>query len=145
MARTIEALKVCAGKIRRRGVTHVRAVATEACRRAANCEAFLDNVRRETGIELEIISQNEEAALAVCGCAPLIDPDIPDILLFDIGGGSTEICWLKTQPAGAAGARRVAGPAPAPSLYSWLSVPLGVLPLSERYCTEPHGPGPHAP
>src|SRR3546814_17931973 len=79
MARTIEPLKVCAGKIRRRGVTHVRAVATEACRRAANCEAFLDNVRRATGIALEIISQTEAAALAVVGCAPLTDPDIPDI------------------------------------------------------------------
>src|SRR3546814_16237886 len=107
MARTIEALKVCAGKIRRRGVTHVRAVATEACRRAANCEAFLDEVRRETGIELEIISQNEEAAQAICGCAPLIDPDIPDILVFDIGGGSTEICWLKAP--GGAGAGEGAG------------------------------------
>src|SRR3546814_21058329 len=90
-------------------------------------EAFLDNVRLETGIELEIISQNEEAALAVCGCAPLIDPDIPDILLFDIGGGSTEICWLKTQPAGAAGAGSVAGQAPELSLYAWLSVPIGVI------------------
>src|SRR3546814_18187217 len=121
MARTIEALKVCAGKIRRRGVTHVRAVATEACRRAANCEAFLDNVRRETGIELEIISQNEEAALAVCGCAPLIDPDIPDILLFDkIGrascrervGQSCSSRWAayhlkKNQYAGQVAARRL--------------------------------------
>ena len=70
MARTLEALKVCSSKIRRRGVTQVRAVATEACRRAANCEDFLDQVRRQTGIELEIISQNEEAKLAVCGCAP---------------------------------------------------------------------------
>lgn len=126
MARTIEALKICAGKIRRRGVTRLRAVATEACRRAANCEDFLDAVRRATGIELEIISQNEEAALAICGCAPLIDPDIPDILLFDIGGGSTEICWLKGEPA-------AAGQAPALSLYAWLSVPIGVITLSERH------------
>ena len=74
MDRTLEALKICAGKIRRRGVTELRAVATEACRRAANCEDFLDKVRRETGIELEIISQNEEAKLAICGCAPLIPP-----------------------------------------------------------------------
>jgi exopolyphosphatase/guanosine-5'-triphosphate,3'-diphosphate pyrophosphatase len=129
MARTIEALRVCAGKIRRRGVTQVRAVATEACRRAANCQDFLDAVRRETGIELEIISQNEEAALAVCGCAPLIDPDVPDILLFDIGGGSTEICWLKASPDGAAASPRAA----ALSLYAWLSVPIGVITLAERY------------
>ena len=129
MARTIEALKICAGKIRRRGVTRVRAVATEACRRAANCQDFLDEVRRETGIELEIISQNEEAALAICGCAPLIDPETPDILLFDIGGGSTEICWLKSAPgldAAATGAAEL-------SLFAWLSVPIGVITLAERH------------
>src|SRR3546814_3418748 len=66
---------------------------------------------------------------------------IPDILLFDIGGGSTEICWLKTQPAGAAGAGSVAGQAPALSLYAWLSVPIGVITLSERYRTERYGTG----
>ena len=134
MARTIEALKICAGKIRRRGVTQLRAVATEACRRATNCEDFLGEVRRETGIELEIISQNEEAALAICGCAPLFDPDIPDILLFDIGGGSTEICWLKAQPGVRAG--EGTGAAPELSLYAWLSVPIGVITLSERYGAE---------
>jgi exopolyphosphatase/guanosine-5'-triphosphate,3'-diphosphate pyrophosphatase len=129
MARTIEALKICAGKIRRRGVTQMRAVATEACRRAANCEDFLAAVKRATGIELEIISQNEEAALAICGCAPLIDPDIPDLLLFDIGGGSTEICWLKVepQPDGVAG-----GPAEL-VMHGWLSVPIGVITLAERH------------
>lgn len=139
MARTIEALKICAGKISRRRVTHVRAVATEACRRAANCEAFLDAVRRETGIELEIISQNEEAALAICGCAPLFTPDIPDILLFDIGGGSTEICWLKAESAeGAppAGGLQDPGSGLRPaglSLYAWLSVPIGVITLMEKH------------
>src|SRR3546814_14392527 len=64
-----------------------------------------------------------------------------DILLFDIGGGSTEICWLKTQPAGAAGAGSVAGQAPELSLYAWLSVPIGVITLSERYGTERHCTG----
>ena len=138
MARTLEALKICAGKIRRRGVTRVRAVATEACRRADNCEEFLDQVRRQTGIELEIISQNEEAALAICGCAPLIDPDIPDILLFDIGGGSTEICWLKAQPSGLGPGAGPAGnggmmPAAELSLFAWASVPIGVITLAERH------------
>ena len=137
MARTIEALKVCAGKIRRRGVTQLRAVATEACRRAANCEDFLAAVKRATGIELEIISQNEEAALAICGCAPLVDPDIPDILLFDIGGGSTEICWLKVGPpsGGAAGGQAEL------AMHGWLSVPIGVISLSERYGAERPGGG----
>jgi exopolyphosphatase / guanosine-5'-triphosphate,3'-diphosphate pyrophosphatase len=129
MDRTLEALQVCAGKIRRRGVTRVRAVATEACRRAINCEDFLDQVRRRTGIELEIISQNEEAKLAVCGCAPLIDPEIPDILLFDIGGGSTEICWLKVGP----GPEGQGPGATEMSLHAWASVPIGVITLAERH------------
>jgi len=129
MDRTLDALQICASKIRRRGVTRVRAVATEACRRATNCDDFLDQVRRKTGIELEIISQNEEAKLAVCGCAPLIDPDVPDILLFDIGGGSTEICWLKVGPGGDA-----TGGAPSEmSLFAWASVPIGVITLAERH------------
>lgn len=133
MARTIEALKICAGKIRRRGVTRMRAVATQACRQAANCEDFLAAVKRATGIELEIISQNEEAALAICGCAPLIDPAIPDILLFDIGGGSTEICWLKVEPqqrGGLPGEREGPGEL---AMHGWMSVPVGVITLAERY------------
>jgi exopolyphosphatase/guanosine-5'-triphosphate,3'-diphosphate pyrophosphatase len=133
MSRTLEALKVCAAKIRRRGVTRVRAVATEACRRADNCGDFLERVRRETGIELEIISQNEEAALAICGCAPLIDPDIPDILLFDIGGGSTEICWLKAEPAPGGPADGAPLAAAELSLFAWASVPIGVITLAERH------------
>jgi exopolyphosphatase/guanosine-5'-triphosphate,3'-diphosphate pyrophosphatase len=140
MARTIEALKVCAGKISRRGVTHVRAVATEACRRAGNCEAFLDEVRRATGIELEIISQNEEAALAICGCAPLFAPDIPDILLFDIGGGSTEICWLKAEPAPQGSAQPLEL-----TLHAWLSVPIGVITLAEKHGPRMSGPGETGP
>jgi exopolyphosphatase/guanosine-5'-triphosphate,3'-diphosphate pyrophosphatase len=111
----------------------VRAVATEACRRADNCEDFLERVRRETGIELEIISQNEEAALAICGCAPLIDPDIPDILLFDIGGGSTEICWLKAEPAPGGPADGAPLAAAELSLFAWASVPIGVITLAERH------------
>lgn len=141
MTRTVEALKVCAGKIRRRGVTRLRAVATEACRRADNCEDFLERVRRETGIELEIISQNEEAALAICGCAPLVDPDIPDILLFDIGGGSTEICWLKARPAHGMGDGAISLAAAELSLYAWASVPIGVITLTERYGSELDGGG----
>ncbi len=129
MDRTLDALKVCAAKIRRRGVTQIRAVATEACRQAANCDDFLDQVRSETGIELEIISQSEEAKLAICSCAPLIDPAIPDILVFDIGGGSTEICWLKAQSGEGEGQSRLTEL----SLFAWSSVPIGVISLAERY------------
>ena len=93
MDRTLAALAVCAGKIAgRRGLVG-RYVATEACRRAANCEAFLARVRDGLGLDIEIISTAEEARLVVTGCAPLLDPRIPYAVVFDIGGGSTEIVW----------------------------------------------------
>src|SRR5437868_12082425 len=95
MARTIEALKVCAGKIGQRKVMAGRYVATEACRRAENCTEFLDRVRDEIGIELEIISTAEEARLVVAGCAPLLHSRIPYALVFAIGRGSTAIVWLR--------------------------------------------------
>jgi exopolyphosphatase / guanosine-5'-triphosphate,3'-diphosphate pyrophosphatase len=99
MDRSVEALHVCSAKLRRRMVTRFRGVATEACRRAGNGAEFLGRVARETGIALEIIAPHEEAELALAGCAPLLDPAIPRAILFDIGGGSTEVIWL-TQEAG---------------------------------------------
>src|SRR6516165_5606151 len=94
MMRTLEALKICADKIAARKVAAGRYVATEACRRAANCEAFLTRVQEEVGLEIEIISSREEARLVVAGCAPLLHPRIPYAIVFDIGGGSTEIVSL---------------------------------------------------
>ena len=128
MARTVEALGICAAKMRRRRVTWLRAVATEACRRAANCDAFLDRVARETGIDLEIISNNEEANLAIYGCAPLLDRKVPHALVFDIGGGSTELGCMRVPPAGRPGGRP-AEPVPC----GWYSIPIGVVTLTERY------------
>jgi exopolyphosphatase/guanosine-5'-triphosphate,3'-diphosphate pyrophosphatase len=93
MTRALDALHVCAAKLRRRAITGFRGVATEACRRAANGTAFLDRVARETGLHLEIIAPHEEAKLALAGCAPLLDPAIRRAVLFDIGGGSTEVIW----------------------------------------------------
>ena len=131
MARTLEALEVCAAKMRRRGVTRLRAVATEACRRAENCGAFLERVAGQTGIELEIISNNEEANLAIYGCAPLLDRGVSHALVFDIGGGSTELGWMEvpdvSEPPGAAGGR--VEPVP----RGWHSIPIGVVTLTERY------------
>jgi exopolyphosphatase/guanosine-5'-triphosphate,3'-diphosphate pyrophosphatase len=131
MDRTLEALKICAAKTRRRGVTQLRAVATEACRRAENCDTFLQRVARETGIELEIISNNEEANLAIYGCAPLLDHGVSHALVFDIGGGSTELGWMQVPDeaveSGATGGR--VEPVP----RAWHSVPIGVVTLTERY------------
>ena len=127
MARTIEALRVCAGKIAQRHVAAGRAVATEACRRAGNCGEFLRRVRDETGIELDIISAAEEARLVVSGCAPLLHPRVPYAVVFDIGGGSTEIVWLRQAR------RRGAVRAPKLEIYDSISLPFGVVTFTERF------------
>lgn len=119
--RTISALKVCAGKMRRRRVTRSRCIATEACRRAANCEEFLGRVRDEAGIDLDIISPAEEAELALAGCLPLLDRDCRRALVFDIGGGSTELMWLGISND------------KAHELLGWTSLPCGVVTLSEEF------------
>jgi exopolyphosphatase / guanosine-5'-triphosphate,3'-diphosphate pyrophosphatase len=125
MTRTIDALKICADKIAARKVAAGRYVATEACRRAANCEAFLAQVDEEVGLEIEIISSREEARLVVAGCAPLLDPRIPNAIVFDIGGGSTEIVWLRLA-RGPDGRRR-------PHILGALSLPFGVVTLTDRF------------
>ena len=121
--RTLDALEICAGKIAYRGVTRARYVATEACRRAENCESFLGRVRRATGIAIETITTEEEARLAVNGCAPLLDPTLPYAIVFDIGGGSTELIWL----------RLPADPAREPEILGVISLPFGVVTFTERY------------
>ncbi len=126
MARTLEALEICAGKIAYRRIALGRYVATEACRRAANCEAFLARVRERVGLELEIISTAEEARLVVAGCAPLLDPRIPYAIVFDIGGGSTEIVWVRLW--GKRDRRRWR-----PQILGSVSLPLGVVTLTDRF------------
>jgi exopolyphosphatase/guanosine-5'-triphosphate,3'-diphosphate pyrophosphatase len=124
MARTLDALKICADKISARRVATGRYVATEACRQAANCGAFLARVREEIGIEIEIISSTEEARLVVTGCAPLLDPRIPYAIVFDIGGGSTEIVWLRLWGGGNRGR---------PEILGSMSLPFGVVTLTDRF------------
>jgi exopolyphosphatase / guanosine-5'-triphosphate,3'-diphosphate pyrophosphatase len=125
MGRTLDALRVCAGKIAHRDVAAGRYVATEACRRAINCGAFLARVRDEFGIELEIISTAEEARLVVTGCAPLLHPRIPYAIVFDIGGGSTEIVWLRHQ--------RLRGAPQRIDILGSISLPFGVVTFTERF------------
>jgi exopolyphosphatase / guanosine-5'-triphosphate,3'-diphosphate pyrophosphatase len=127
MERTIEALRVCAGKIGHRRVAGGRYVATEACRRAANCADFIARVRDEIGIEIEIISTCEEARLVVTGCAPLLHPRIPFAVVFDIGGGSTEIVWLRHGHDGK-GPKRTP-----PEILGSVSLPFGVVTFTERF------------
>ncbi len=121
MDRTIDALKVCAKKIEQRGVTHQRLIATQACRSAANGNSFIDRIKSETGLEFDIISTEEEARLAVEGCAELIDPLAQAALIFDIGGGSTELSWMRRKRDGGF------------ELAAWTSLPLGVVNLAEKY------------
>jgi exopolyphosphatase/guanosine-5'-triphosphate,3'-diphosphate pyrophosphatase len=126
MARTIAALKICARIMARHEVARTRCVATEACRRAVNGVEFLTRVKRVTGIELEIVPQEQEARLALLGCLPLVDEDADHVLLVDIGGGSTESLWLDRS-------RAVGGP----RLRCVASVPIGVVSLSEAFSSEP--------
>jgi exopolyphosphatase/guanosine-5'-triphosphate,3'-diphosphate pyrophosphatase len=132
--RTLEALKVCGSKIRRRRVTRFRAVATEACRRARNGPEFLRRVEQETGIALEVISSSEEAGLALAGCEPLFDPAVPGALVFDIGGGSTELAWSR---AGTGGGGSWGGGGDA----AVTSIPIGVVTLAETYGGDRYGAG----
>jgi exopolyphosphatase/guanosine-5'-triphosphate,3'-diphosphate pyrophosphatase len=125
MDRAIAALSACADKLGRRPVRRFQAVATEACRRAANGAAFLARVEAETGLRPRIISAREEAELAMESCAPLFEVGDRRALLFDIGGGSTEIAWIRVPP------RRGLGRPPA-ELIGYVSLPLGVVTLAER-------------
>ncbi len=118
MDRTLGVLHQCAGILRRRQVTRVRAVTTEACRQARNAEAFLARIQRQTGLRVERIDAREEARLALAGCAPLLDA-VPDrALVFDIGGASSEIMWVDVSTHGI-------------RLLETQSLPLGVISLTE--------------
>jgi len=122
MERTLAALNICADKLQRRNVRLARSVATEACRRAENGYDFIERVRRETGIALDIISAEEEARLAVLGCHILLESGDGPAVIFDIGGGSTELVLVE---AGGAEASRV------PRICDWQSVPWGVVSLTD--------------
>ena len=118
MDRAVAALSICADKLRRRNVSLSRSVATEACRRAKNGERFAERVREETGIALDIIEPAEEARLAVLGCHKLLEPGDGPALIFDIGGGSTELVLVEQAEGG-------------PRIRAWWSAPWGVVSLTE--------------
>ncbi|MSO67858.1 MAG: Ppx/GppA family phosphatase [Pseudolabrys sp.] len=124
--RAIGALAICRNKMKNRGVTRARLIATEACRAAENGDEFLARVREELGIELEVIDRETEARLAATGCTPLMDPQADGVVLFDIGGGSSELVRLNRSQK----TRR--GP-PLPEIRGWISLPHGVVTLAERH------------
>ena len=125
MDRAVGALAICAEKLRRRRVHLARSVATEACRRAENGDEFIDRVHRETGIVLDVISAEEEARLAVLGCHILLEDGIGPALIFDIGGGSTELILIEQG-------------GPVPRILDWESVPWGVVSLTETVGCDEH-------
>jgi exopolyphosphatase/guanosine-5'-triphosphate,3'-diphosphate pyrophosphatase len=134
MDRAIASLQICADRAQRwaenngAGGVRLRAIATEACRQAENGADFIARARAVTGLPLEIINAREEAELAVESCTPLICKTVRRALLFDIGGGSTEIAWVRVQPS------------EAPVLIGYLSLPIGVVTLSERCATSCYSP-----
>jgi exopolyphosphatase/guanosine-5'-triphosphate,3'-diphosphate pyrophosphatase len=127
--RTMSALAICRDKMRARGVTRARLIATEACRSAVNGAEFLNDVRERLGIELEIVDRETEAQLAAVGCGALVDRQAKSIALFDIGGGSTEIVWL----SGEDGAETGEANGEATGIRAWESLRLGVVTLAERF------------
>ena len=127
MDRAVEALSVCAEKLKKRNVVLARSVATEACRQAVNGAQFIERVKRETGIHLDIISPKEEARLAVMGCHALLEQGDGPALIFDIGGGSTELVLVSTTGG-------------VPEILDWVSVPWGVVSLTESERAEAETP-----
>ena len=145
MARTLQALRICQKKLRKHDVRRMRLVATEACRRASNGPQFLRTIARETGLRLEIIPPEEEARLAVISCAPLVSTRTEQLLVVDIGGGSTELVWIDiTRVPRAERPRAImrlhsgfvpdaASPFPAARVVDWISIPLGVATLRDQF------------
>ncbi len=136
MSRTIEALKVCSGKMMSRGVQRSRLIATEACRVAANGDEFISRVQSETGLKLDVINRETEAKLAVSGCASLLDRNCDWALIFDIGGGSSELIWLDLSKAEqvAKGRRTLHDRVETQnSIHAWTSLPIGVVKLAEKF------------
>ncbi|HZY48696.1 MAG TPA: Ppx/GppA phosphatase family protein [Devosia sp.] len=128
MDRTIEALKQCRNKLREHEPARMRLIATEACRAAANGLEFIARIKVETGLELEIVDRQTEAELAVTGCADLIEEASAGALMFDIGGGSSELAWLDFRGGRPRRQGRMAA-----SIRSWQSLPVGVVSIAEKF------------
>ena len=122
--RAVSALSICRDKIAFRHATRLRLIATEACRAAVNADEFLARIETETGIALEIIDRETEASLAMTGCSPLLDSAGRGAILFDIGGGSSELVRIARDPS---------EPDRPPQMAAWMSIPLGVVTLAEKF------------
>ncbi len=128
MQRTFEALRQCRNKLAQHPLTSSRLIATEACRTAANAPQFLGRIKSELGLDLEIIDRQTEAQLAVNGCSDLVENGADGALLFDIGGGSSELAWLDFR-----GGRPRRNAKMSASIRSWQSLPIGVVTIAEKF------------
>ena len=134
MHRTIDALKICEAKLRKANVARSRLIATQACRVAENGDEFLERVRRDVGLEIEVVCRETEARLAVSGCAALIDRHCDLVLVFDIGGGSSELIWLDLNRRRDGWRRSIADRIEAQHcIAAWTSLPVGVVTIAERF------------
>ena len=144
MTRTVQALRICQQKLRRNKVKRMRLVATEACRRALNGAEFMQRIQRETGLHLDIIKPEEEAQLAVISCAPLVSRKTENLLVVDIGGGSTELVWIDLKDVRKkermqaimrlhSGFKQALSELPVAKVVDWISVPLGVATLRDQF------------
>ncbi len=134
IVRAIDALRVCGNKIQRQHAVRSKLVATEACRIADNGAAFITRVNEELGLNLEILSREDEAKLAVCGCASLIDIESDYALVFDIGGGSSELIWLDLGRRRGYWRRSLADRLDAHTcIAAWTSLPVGVVSMAEMF------------
>ena len=144
MSRTIQALRICQQKLKWHQVKRMRLVATEACRRAVNAAEFITRIHRETGLKLDIIEAEEEARLAVISCAPLVSPRTENLLVVDIGGGSTELVWIDLSEVEAENRPRAImelqsgfdenqPKTTGARVVDWISVPLGVATLRDQF------------
>jgi exopolyphosphatase/guanosine-5'-triphosphate,3'-diphosphate pyrophosphatase len=121
LTRTLAAVDEYAAIIARHDVARVRFCATSASRDAANAADFFDGVRARLGIEPEVVSGDEEAALSFDGAVRALQvPPTAPVLVVDIGGGSTEL--ILGAPAG--------GP---PGPASAQSIDIGAVRLTERH------------
>jgi len=115
MNRTILALKFCAEKMSEFNVEHYKAVATAACRMAENRDEFIERIHQESGLTVDVIDESTEAELSLFGCSGLLKPQYPYAIVFDIGGGSTEVIWVSHSTKGS------------PTIIDYVSVPIGVI------------------
>lgn len=124
--RTIRTLSICSDKLKQYNICRHRFVATAACRAASNSKEFIEEIRRKTGLELEVVSPAEEARLAIVACADLLDTSTRYAIAFDIGGGSTEVMWMELFPN------------KLPEIIHWTSLPLGVVTVAETIRNDPN-------